>query len=61
MAGDLADGESALGPPWLALIPKFRFWMSKWGLLPEDVRLLWAVYAPLVEKVVEGKRVDAAK
>lgn len=54
IAGDLADGEDALGPAWLAFVPKIRWLMAGMGMVPEDVRLLWRVYAPLVSKVVEA-------
>ena len=56
MCGDMADGESALGPPWLALVPRIRLWMAKVDLLPEDVRLMWTVYAPLVDRILSGQK-----
>lgn len=54
MAGDFSDGENTLGPPWLALVPRFRGVMARANLVPENVRLTWMVHAPLVNKILEA-------
>ena len=54
VCGDVADGDSALGPPWLALVPRVRAWMARMNLVPEDVRLLWKIHAPLINRILEA-------
>lgn len=56
MAGDFSDAGSALGPPWLAGLPTIRKWMARAKLVPEDARLCWMVYAPLIEQIIEADR-----
>ena len=55
IAGDISDDEQSLGPPWLAFVPTVRKWMASAGVVPEDVRLLWRVYAPTVNRAINGK------
>ena len=52
MAGDFSDSGHTLGPPWMAGVTTLRKWMSRLSLMPEDTRLTWEVYAPLVERIV---------
>lgn len=52
---DLVDGETALGPPWLAMVPRIRMLLAHVNLVPEDTRLLWMVYAPLLNRVLEAE------
>ncbi len=54
IAGDLADGDDTLGPAWLAWMPRIRGVLAQVGLVPEDTRLLWMIYAPLVNRVLEA-------
>ncbi len=56
MAGDFSDSGSTLGPPWMAGLPTIRAWMAHARLMPEDARLTWLVYAPLVEKIIEASQ-----
>ncbi len=53
VAGDLADGDSSLGPPWLAGLPTIRRWLANADLVPYDTTLLWTVYAPLLERALD--------
>lgn len=55
LAGDMTDAESNLGPPWLAFVPTVRKWMAQTGVVPEDIRLLWRVYAPTINRVINGE------
>ena len=54
VAMDIADGESTLGPPWLAGVPRIRQGLAHINLVPEDTRLMWMVYAPLLNRVLEA-------
>ncbi len=54
IAGDMADGDGALGPAWFSLMPEIRAAMARAGMVPEDVRLFWTIYAPLVRRTIEG-------
>jgi hypothetical protein len=56
MAGDLADGRSNLGPPWIAGLPTVRRWLAHADLVPLDTKLLWTVYAPLMERIIEAHK-----
>ena len=56
MAGDFSDSGATLGPPWLAGLPTIRGWMARARIMPEDARLTWLVYAPLVERLIEAAR-----
>lgn len=56
IAADLADGDNSLGPPWLAAMPRIRGLLARFGLAPEETRLLWIVYAPLVNRILEAGR-----
>lgn len=55
LAGDMSDAEDSLGPPWLAFVPTVRKWMAQTGVVPEDIRLLWRIYAPTVNRVINGE------
>ncbi len=55
VAGDMADGQETLGPPWLAGVPMLRRVMASAGIMPEESRLLWRIYAPLMMQVIEAK------
>ncbi len=52
MAGDFSDSGRTLGAPWMHGITKLREWMSRIQLTPEDVRLTWEVYAPLMHNIL---------
>lgn len=56
IAGDMADGQESLGPPWLAGVPTVRSVLAWIRFMPEEARLLWHIYAPLVQKVLEAPR-----
>lgn len=55
LAGDFADGESALGPPWLAGVPSVRRALSKAGFLPDELQTLWIFYAPFIESLLQPR------
>jgi cellulose synthase/poly-beta-1,6-N-acetylglucosamine synthase-like glycosyltransferase len=56
ICGDMADGQETLGPPWLSGVPAVRSALAAIHFMPEEARLLWHIYAPLVARVI-----DAAK
>ncbi len=56
IAGDLADGDNSLGPEWLAAMPQIRHGLASIGLVPEETRLLWTIYAPLIDRVLFAKQ-----
>ncbi len=56
LSGDYADQETALDPPWLGGITKVRNWMSRAGLIHDDMRLTWQIYVPTMEKLFEATR-----
>ena len=58
IAGDMADGQEALGPPWLWGLPTLRQGMAFVGVMPEEARLLWQVYAPLLLRMIEARKVQ---
>jgi len=59
VAGDMADGQETLGPPWLAGVPTLRRTMASVGIMPEEARLLWHIYAPLLLRVIEAPAAKA--
>jgi cellulose synthase/poly-beta-1,6-N-acetylglucosamine synthase-like glycosyltransferase len=59
IGADVADGKDSLGPPWLAFVPALRAQMAKYGVVSEDVRLLWHVYAPIVDAFLRPGGVPA--
>jgi hypothetical protein len=59
IGADVADGKDSLGPPWLAFVPTLRAQMAKYGVVSEDVRLLWHVYAPIVDAFLRPAGVAA--
>lgn len=60
-AGDFSDSGRALGPPWMAGITTMRAWMSRWHLAPEDVRLTWEVYAPIIDRILHPQDEEPPK
>ncbi|MBM4344187.1 MAG: glycosyltransferase family 2 protein [Deltaproteobacteria bacterium] len=56
VAGDMADGQETLGLPWLWGVPTLRRGMASLGIMPEETRLLWQIYAPLLLKMIEADK-----
>jgi cellulose synthase/poly-beta-1,6-N-acetylglucosamine synthase-like glycosyltransferase len=54
LAGDFADGQAWLGPPWLAWLPPVRQALARVGVLPDQMRVLWAFYTPFVQQLLQS-------
>jgi hypothetical protein len=54
LAGDFADGQAWLGPPWLSWLPWVRLGLARAGVLPDQMRVLWAFYTPFVKELLES-------
>ncbi len=54
MAGDFSDSGHSLGPAWMAGVTTLREWMARMHLMPDDTRLTWEVYAPLVDRIIKA-------
>lgn len=52
LAGDFSDGPWALGPVWLAGLAKMRKGLARLDVVPPDTRLMWTIYAPLIERIL---------
>lgn len=55
-AGDYADQDTSIDPPFVGGITTLRRWMAQAGLIHDALRLTWQVYVPTMERMLEVTR-----